>query len=111
MEEDALKREVKEETGLDVFDVKFICFQEFIFDDCFWKKKHFIFFNFACRTNSTDVKLNQEAQEYKWVTLDEALRMEEVEPYAKNAIRKLIEKYGQNMPDERYGEPCVLKNM
>jgi hypothetical protein len=28
------------------------------------------------------------------VTLDEALRMEEVEPYAKNAIRKLIEKHG-----------------
>ena len=40
---DAVKREVKEETGLDVDDVKFIMHQEFIFDEVFWKKKHFIF--------------------------------------------------------------------
>ena len=92
--EDALRREVKEETGLDVFDVKFVCFQEFIFDDCFWKRRHFIFFNFACRASSTEVRLNQEAQDYVWVTLDEALRMEDVEPYTKNAIRELIKKQG-----------------
>jgi nucleoside triphosphatase len=92
--EEALRREVKEETGLDIFDVKFVCFQEFIFDDCFWKKRHFIFFNFACRASSTEVKLNQEAQEYVWVTLDEALRMEDVEPYAKKAIKEFVKKYG-----------------
>jgi len=36
--EDALKREIKEETGLNIFDIKFVCFQESIFDSAFWKK-------------------------------------------------------------------------
>ena len=41
--EDALKREIKEETGLKIHDVEFICFQEFIFDDFFWKKNILFF--------------------------------------------------------------------
>ena len=40
---DALIREAKEETGLDVYDVEFIFFQEFIQDESFWKNMHFIF--------------------------------------------------------------------
>ncbi len=36
---------------------------------------HFIFFDFACRTDSTDIQFNDEAQEYVWVTLDEAMRL------------------------------------
>lgn len=36
--EDALKREIKEETGLDIYDIEFICFQEFIYSEQFWKK-------------------------------------------------------------------------
>ena len=63
----ALKREIKEETGLKIDKIKFICFQEFIFDKIFWKRKHFIFFDFACKTKSTKVKLNEEGQKYIWV--------------------------------------------
>src|SRR3990167_5179660 len=51
--EDALKREIKEETGLDIHDIEFICFQEFVYGEEFWKKKHFIFFDFFCKTNSS----------------------------------------------------------
>lgn len=72
---DALKREVKEETGMDIRDIEFICFQEFILGEEFWKKKHFIFFDFACKTDSTDVKLNSEGQEFIWTSLQEALKM------------------------------------
>ena len=35
--EDALKREIKEETGLGIFGIKFLFFQEFVFDRVFWK--------------------------------------------------------------------------
>ena len=88
---DAVKREVKEETGLDVDDVKFIMHQEFIFDEVFWKKKHFIFLDFACKTKLSQVTLNSEGQEYAWVTPEEALTMP-VEPYTKKTIRTYLNK-------------------
>lgn len=89
--EDVLRREVKEETGLDIEDIKFIGFQEFIFDKAFWKKKHFIFLEFACRTKSTKVKLNSEGQEYLWVTLKEALKLP-IEPYTRQTIEEYMSK-------------------
>jgi len=89
--EDALKREVKEETGLDVHNVEFISLQESIFDDKFWRKKHFIFLDFACKTNSKVVKLNDEGQEYVWVSLEEALRL-----VVGSYTRRMIEEYIKN---------------
>jgi nucleoside triphosphatase len=89
--EDALRREVKEETNLDIRDIEFVCFQEFIYDDRFWKPSHFIFFDYACRTDSTDVKLNDEAQEYVWVTLEEAASLA-AEHYTAVVIREYIKK-------------------
>lgn len=86
---DALIRETKEETGLDVYDLEFIFFQEFIQDESFWKKMHFIFFDFACKTDSNEVRLNEEAQSYVWVTMKEALALP-IDAYTGNAIRELM---------------------
>jgi len=92
---DALRREIKEETNLDIGDIEFVCFQEFIHDDRFWQKRHYIFFDYACRTDATDVVLNEEAQEYTWVELDRALELP-VDPYTANVIRRYREmKSGQ----------------
>lgn len=87
----ALKREIKEETGLDIFDIVFICFQEFIFDDAFWKRKHFIFLDYACKTKSKKVVLDSEGQEFIWVTPKKALSLE-IEPYSKKTIEQFIKK-------------------
>lgn len=89
--EDALKREIKEETGLDIHDLEFIGFEEFIFDDVFWKKRHFIFFDFACKTNSSEVTLNEEAQEHIWVAPEKALTLA-VEPYTGAVIEEYLKK-------------------
>jgi nucleoside triphosphatase len=91
--EDAVRREVKEETGLDVYDIQFLCFQEFVYDDAFWKKRHYIFFDFACRTDSTEVTLNHEAQEYLWAEPEEALKLA-IDSYTGVAIRKYLERSG-----------------
>jgi nucleoside triphosphatase len=89
--EDALRREVKEETNLDIRDLEFVCFQEFIYDRRFWKRCHFIFFDFVCRTDSTEVRLNNEAQEYVWVALDDALQIP-VEHFTAVAICEYLKK-------------------
>src|SRR5213594_3932683 len=65
--EEAVKREVKEEVGLDVEVVEFLLMQEAIFAEEFWKKKHFIFFDFLCKSRDQRVKVDgRELQEYVW---------------------------------------------
>ncbi|MDD5162694.1 MAG: NUDIX domain-containing protein [Candidatus ainarchaeum sp.] len=95
--EQAVKREVKEETTLEVFDIKFLCMHETIFDKVYYKKKHFLIFEFACKTNSEKVELNEEAEEYTWATIPEAFRLPLTE-YTKKTIeeykKKLEEKKG-----------------
>ena len=88
--EETVLREVKEETGLDVFDLKFIMMQECIHDEGFYRKMHFIFFDYSCRTDAHegDVILNHEAEAYSWVTLDEALDMS-LDPYTRRLIEKV----------------------
>ncbi len=83
--EDAARREILEETGLKIHSLKFIHFHEFIFGEEFHKKGHFICFKFKAMTDSTDVKLNYEAQDYVWVTADEAESL----PLAKNTRNSL----------------------
>ena len=95
--ENALKREIKEETGLDIHGIEFLRFQEHVFDNAYWKKKHFIFLDFACKTDASgnsEIKLNNEGQEYVWVSIDEALKID-VEPYT----RKTIESYIKHRKD------------
>ncbi len=90
--EQALRREIKEETGLDIFDIRFLGFQEFIHDAAFWKRRHFIFFDFTCRTDTSEVVLNDEAQSYVWVSCAEALTLP-VEPYTAKTIKTYISAY------------------
>lgn len=69
--EEALRREIFEETGLEIYDIKLISLKESILSDTFHEEKHFIFIDYICKTNSYEVILNEEAQEYKWIDLDE----------------------------------------
>jgi ADP-ribose pyrophosphatase YjhB (NUDIX family)/predicted enzyme related to lactoylglutathione lyase len=95
--EAALRREVAEETGLTIDDITFVAVQQFIYDPAFWKRRHFLFFDYACRTRSTEVRLNDEAQEYVWVTVDEALRLP-IEPYTEKAIRTYLAQQAGKQP-------------
>lgn len=87
--EDALLREVKEETGLDVYDPQFICFWEFINESEFYKKKHMLFFNFLVKTNDEKVTLNEEAQEYLWIDPKKSLKLP-LNKYTRLTIEKFF---------------------
>ena len=89
--ETALRREIQEETGLSIYDIEFASLQEFIFDETFHEKRHFLFIDFICKTKAdeSDIVLNDEAQEYVWVSIDEALALP-IDPYTRRLIEKVI---------------------
>ena len=75
--EDALLREVKEETGLDVTDVRFVMVQDAIQPPEFYKDAHFTLLNYTCVAHGAQpLQVNDEAEEWQWVTMDEAFALE-----------------------------------
>src|SRR3989442_13530259 len=56
---DAVRREVKEEVGLDVEVVEMLLVQEAIFAPEVYKKKHFIFIDFYCKSKDQQMELNR----------------------------------------------------
>jgi len=93
LEETAI-REAKEETGLDIYDLEFILFQEFVHDPAFCKQRHFIFFDFAAKTDSTNVVLNDEAQDYIWIEPEGALDLK-LDSYTRKGLEAHLEKMGR----------------
>jgi len=84
--EQAIKRELKEETNLAVFDIQFLMTQKCIFSEEFYKKKHFIFLDYICKAKNEDVVLDgREGTGHVWVTIDESLKLP-LNPYTKNTI-------------------------
>jgi phosphoglycolate phosphatase len=72
----ALVREVKEETNLDVTDVRFVLVQDAIQPPEFYREAHFILINYTCRAAGQQiVRLNAEAEEFRWVTMTEAFAL------------------------------------
>jgi nucleoside triphosphatase len=86
--EDALRREIKEETNLNIRGIKLLGLQQCVYSGNFHERKHFIFIDFICRTEESGVALNDEHQEYKWVALEETKNMP-LEPFT----RKLMDEY------------------
>jgi phosphoglycolate phosphatase len=74
--EAALRREIKEETGLKVTDIQFVLVQDCIHSKEFYRDAHFVLLNYACRVaGKADVKLNHEAQESRWLKINEAKKL------------------------------------
>lgn len=90
--EDCVVREVKEETNLNVEAVKLLTIIDgYEGDGEFYKKKHFIGFEYLCRTKGENsVKLNDEGESYIWVTPEEATRVN-IASY----VRKVIDAYNK----------------
>jgi ADP-ribose pyrophosphatase YjhB (NUDIX family) len=77
--EEAFKREVKEEAGLEVVDVHFLMVVDCMNSLEFWKKgAHFVMNDYWARLadgqTKDDVVLNDEAQRYVWTPPHEAFK-------------------------------------
>lgn len=81
-----LKREVKEETGLDITPMKYIDKYEYIADK---GKRHSTQFNYLCKLNNPDqkVKLSKEHDDYRWV-----YSVGEIELLVPSEMKKTISK-------------------
>ena len=94
---EAVKREVKEEVGLNIEVGNMLLMQEAIFAPEFYKKRHFIFTDFACRSTDGQVKLDRdELQDFTWVYPGAAYNLK-LDSFTKKTIDKFMEK-GLGLP-------------
>ena len=86
--EEALRREIKEETNLEIDQVQFVMVQDCIHSREFYRDAHFVLLNYTCKVKGrSEVTLNEEAQEFRWVPVKEAMSFELNKP-----TRVLLEK-------------------
>jgi len=89
---DAVRREVKEEVGLDVEVVEMLLVQEAIFAPEFYKKKHFIFIDFYCKSKDQQVKLDHdEIQDYIWIYPGAAYNLK-LDSFTRKTLDRFLER-------------------
>lgn len=95
--EEAVVREGKEEIGLDLEIIKFLCPVEAIFPKEFFKPRHFIFLQYLCCPKGNDVPSidNKEIQSFVWDSPYDALH-KKVDPYCREIIKKYLIPFLEN---------------
>jgi phosphoglycolate phosphatase-like HAD superfamily hydrolase/ADP-ribose pyrophosphatase YjhB (NUDIX family) len=75
--EAALRRELLEETGLKIKDIKFVLVQDCINSKEFYRDAHFVLLNYTCRcvAKNPRVVLNDEGRDFKWLPLAAAKKL------------------------------------
>ena len=72
----ALRREIREETNLPIDDIRFVLAQDCIHSKEFYRDAHFVLLNYTCRcAGEPAVRLNDEAREFRWMSIREALAL------------------------------------
>jgi nucleoside triphosphatase len=90
--EDAIVREVKEETGLDSVPEELLIVQQAIYPKDYHKHEHYIFMDYVCRATSSEVRLDgRELQSYIWVRPEDAIKLD-LEEYTRNFVLKYLQK-------------------
>lgn len=97
---DALQREIKEETGLAIYDIKFLRPVEFIFSKDYDGTRHIVPIDYVAKTDKAEdaVRLDgRESAEYAWFTEEEIIKNNDIESTTKESIIL----YFQNQKKER----------
>ncbi len=88
---DALRREVKEETGMEIHDEKLFTLHDAIFPTKFHKRKHFVMIDYLAKAKDTKVTLDKrEGTEFKWMKPNLALKELKLNDYTKRALEDYV---------------------
>jgi len=104
--EDANKREILEETGLEVDKVEYIGFQEANAPEFFHRKAHFIFLDYAAHVCGGELKESREMSEWVWVDPKEVLvdPKYKIDPYTGTTINYFIEHFEKKIANKEIDE-------
>lgn len=92
---DALKREVKEEVGIDVYDPTLLNNYEFVLTPRYSTEKHILALNYLVETDAEENSVvldKREATEYAWLTPEEIINNQEVNPEVRESVEIYLEK-------------------
>lgn len=84
--EAALKREIREETGLEIDKIEFIGWQDAINPPAFHKPRHFLFLDFCARLAGGEIKKSDEMTEYVWIQPEKALKELKIDSFTVKTI-------------------------
>jgi len=84
--EDGLKREIKEETGLELNEIKQILDASTVFKN---EEKHIVRITYLCTVKKTNIQLSHEHTDIQWVTKEELKNIE----FKDKILKKVIKKY------------------
>lgn len=88
---DALRREVKEETGLNADIGNHIATFDQLKNSGYYQDYiHHMFVDYEVKVDSKKVRLNEEAQDYIWAPAEQALAELDIEPNAKHTLQQYI---------------------
>jgi phosphoglycolate phosphatase-like HAD superfamily hydrolase/ADP-ribose pyrophosphatase YjhB (NUDIX family) len=104
----ALRRELKEETGLAITDIEFVLVQDCISSREFYRDAHFVLLNYTCRCAAKNprVVLNEEAREFQWLKLTVAKKLKLNKPtktLLEAVVKKSAIRNGQSTSKKRRG--------
>lgn len=90
--EEAVKREVKEEAGIEIEVIEKLGFMDSVFDKNFHEKRHFVFIDFLCRFDGDEknIKPNSgfEKDSHIWIAPEDALKLP-----VPDGTKRIIEEY------------------
>jgi ADP-ribose pyrophosphatase YjhB (NUDIX family) len=107
--EAALRREIKEETNLNVQAVQFVLVQDCIHSPEFYRDAHFVLLNYTCRcAGKPEVILNEEGREFRWLPLAAAKELPLNRP-TKILINAVLKQKGAVSSPRRAAKPKTVK--
>jgi molecular chaperone GrpE len=95
----ALRREVMEETGLEIDNIEFAQFQDAINPPEYQKQRHYIFLDFFARVSGGEIKLNEELQEFNWFDPKTVLKEQKVA----YGTQKFVLAFNERVKNKKHG--------